>query len=70
MPLMLRSRRLRGRVWGVAMSNERALLWLIVIALMGAGFLLGQTMSISIAAVVALYVIYQQMSGDMAKAAA
>jgi len=52
------------------MSNERALLWLIVIALMGAGFLLGQTMSISIAAVVALYVIYQQMSGDMAKAAA
>ena len=41
------------------MSNERALLWLVTIALMGAGFLLGQAMAISIAATVGLFVVYQ-----------
>jgi hypothetical protein len=52
------------------MSNERAFLWLIVLALMGAGFLLGQATAIAVAATVGLLVVYQQAIGRPAQARA
>jgi hypothetical protein len=48
------------------MSDERAILWLIVAGLMGAGLLLGQAAAISVAAAVAVYLVYEGMKTKLA----
>ena len=41
------------------MSNERAMLWLSVTGLLGLGFLVGQMGAVSLAAAVAIYLVYE-----------
>jgi len=41
------------------MSKERALLWLSVTGLLGFGFLVGQAGAVSLAAAVAIYLVYE-----------
>jgi hypothetical protein len=40
------------------MSNERGLLWISVLALMGLGLFFGQALGVAIAAAVATYLAY------------
>lgn len=42
------------------MSNERALLWIVVVALIGLGLLFGQAAAVAVAAAVATYLVYDQ----------
>ena len=43
------------------MTKERAVLWMGVMILMTLGFILGQNAAISVAAVVAAYLVYEQI---------
>jgi hypothetical protein len=42
------------------MSNERAALWMTVTGLIALALLFGQTAAVSVAALVAAYVVYRQ----------
>ena len=42
------------------MSNERAFLWIVVVALIGLGLLFGQAAAVAVAAAVATYLVYDQ----------
>ena len=50
------------------MTNERALLWMSVLILITLGFILGQFAAVSIAATVALYLVYESSIGSKAPA--
>jgi hypothetical protein len=52
------------------MSNEQGLLWLSVLGLIGLGFIVGQFAAVSIAATVALYLVYERSIGSKAPSAA
>ena len=52
------------------MSNERALLWMSVLILITLGLILGQFAAVSIAATVALYLVYERSIGSKAPSAA
>ena len=43
------------------MTKERAVLWMGVLILLMLGFIVGQIAAISVAAVVAAYLVYEQM---------
>ena len=61
-PLQLRSRK------GAEMSNERAVLWMSVLILIALGLILGQFAAVSIAATVALYLVYESSLGSKSAA--
>jgi len=42
------------------MSNDRALFWICVLALMGLGLLVGQTMAVAVAAAAGICLVYEQ----------
>jgi hypothetical protein len=42
------------------MSNERAFLWMTVTGLIALALLVGQTAAVSVAALVAAYIVYRQ----------
>ena len=52
------------------MSNERALLWMSVLILITLGFILRQFAAVSIAATVALFLVYERSIGSKAAPAA
>jgi hypothetical protein len=55
---------------GANTSNERAVLWMSVLILIALGFILGQFAAVSIAATVALYLVYERSVGSKAPSAA
>lgn len=52
--------------WIEIMSDERAVLWLIVVVLIGLGFVLGQAAAVSVAAAVGIYLVYETVTPRLA----